>query len=159
MAFYKVCDCGQNNVFAHPGLSPRKCSVCGRSLLDVATQQGDAEVLDAPLPQEVEPMLQQKESGFYLVAVDGSGSFDLPEEGGIVGRSRIGADVLARHLPVSREHFQYVCRGKIGIQLEDCSKFGTWLNGVQLTKGDPTFVKVESIVKLYDFEMQLLRRR
>lgn len=160
MAFYKLCDCGEKNRFAHRGLAPRKCENCGRSLLVFSERDEDDEVEHfdgnrGDIASEVPDDLEVERFYYSLIALDGSGEIILPSAGGIVGRAALGADLLQSHSAVSREHISVVYRGRIGILIEDMSKFGTCVNDEQLVKGTSKFARDGDVVKLYNFELQI----
>lgn len=157
MAFYKLCDCGVKNVFAHRGMAPRKCSDCGRSLLEVS-------VVDEDLIEEDEEIIEQPSEDldvdrFYysLEAVDGSGSIIIPSSGGVIGRNSLGADILEHKKAVSREHIKVTYRGRIGLLIEDISKFGTFVNDEQMVKGSNKFAREGDTIKLCNFELVVRR--
>lgn len=154
MAFYKLCDCGTKNMFEHRGLAPRKCENCGRSLLEFS-------VVDEDLVEDDEELVEEKPSEdialdqFYysLNTPDGTGQIIIPSSGGIVGRNALGAELLEKHNAVSREHIKVSYRGRIGLLIEDKSKYGTFINDEQLVKGTTKFARDGDVIKLYDFEL------
>lgn len=158
MAFYKLCDCGTKNMFEHRGLAPRKCEKCGRSLLEVS-------VVDEDLVEEQEEITDEKTSGdisldrFYysLNTPDGKEQIVIPSSGGIVGRNALGAELLGKHNAVSREHIKVSYRGRIGLLIEDMSKYGTFINNEQLVKGSARFARDGDVIKLYDYELVVHR--
>ena len=160
MAFYKLCDCGSRNIFTHRGLAPRKCENCGRSLLEfsVVDEDDEQDYVDVELaPQNINAPGDLEVERFYysLVALDNSGEITIPSSGGIVGRAALGSDLLQKNRAISREHISVIYRGRIGVLVEDRSKFGTFINGEQLIKGTPKFARDGDIIKLYNLEFQL----
>lgn len=158
MAFYKLCDCGTKNMFEHRGLAPRKCENCGRSLLEFSVVDEDL-VDDEEEPIEEKPSEDIALDQFYysLNTPDGTGQIVIPSSGGIVGRNALGAELLEKHNAVSREHIKVSYRGRIGLLIEDKSKYGTFVNDEQLVKGTTKFARDGDVIKLYDFEL-IVRR-
>lgn len=158
MAFYKLCDCGTKNTFEHRGLAPRKCKNCGRELLEFS-------VIDEDLIDEQEEIITDQPSNdisldrFYysLITPDGQGEIIIPSSGGVVGRNALGSELLEKHHAVSREHIKVSYRGRIGLLIEDISKYGTFINGEQLVKGATKFARDGDKIKLYDFELVVQR--
>lgn len=154
MAFYKLCDCGTKNVFEHRGLAPRKCQNCGRSLLEFSVIDEDLENEPEELVDEV-PVTDISLDRFYysLDTVDGTEQIIVPSSGGIIGRNALGAEIFESNHAVSREHIKVSYRGRIGLLIEDMSKFGTFVNDEQLVKGTAKFARDGDIIKLYNFEL------
>ena len=159
MAFYKLCDCGTKNLFEHRGLAPRKCHNCGRSLLE-------ASVVDEDLVEAIEDVVENQSEDidisldqlyYSLITPDGTGQIIIPMSGGIVGRNALGAELLEKNLAVSREHIKVSYRGRIGLLIEDRSKYGTFINDEQLVKGATKFARDGDIIRLYDFELVVHR--
>ncbi len=159
MAFYKLCDCGTKNHFEHRGLAPRKCENCGRSLLEFSVVDEDLieenEVEDEGTTPSEDIALEQLY--YSLDTPDGTAQIIIPSSGGIVGRNALGADILESDHAISREHIKVSYRGRIGLLIEDISKYGTFINGEQLVKGANKFAREGDIIKLYDFEL-IVRR-
>lgn len=162
MAFYKLCDCGNKTFFEHRGQAPRRCGNCGRSLLEFSLKdEADDESQEAETPseQEEKPAEELSVDSFYysLDTLDGEQSIIIPSTGGIIGRAALGADILENTRAVSREHIFVRYRGRIGILIEDRSKYGTFVNGEQLIKGTPKFARAGDVVKLYSFELKVTK--
>lgn len=74
--------------------------------------------------------------GRYTLLAEDGGRIDIPEEGGVVGRTGLGAEYLASFFSVSRQHLQVMpCSG--GVLLKDISSYGTFVDGRALNKGEP----------------------
>ncbi len=158
MAFYKLCDCGVKNTFEHPGLAPRKCKNCGRSLLQISAVNEDLEEEQEERVEETFAEDLSPDRFYYsLDALDGSGSIVIPPSGGIVGRNALGAEILAKDLAVSREHIKVTYRGRIGLIIEDISRYGTYINDGKMVKGTRRFVREGDIIRLYDFKLAVRR--
>ena len=145
-------------MFEHRGLAPRKCENCGRSLLEFSVVDEDlienqGENVDEKPTEDI--ALDQ----FYysLNTPDGTEQIVIPSSGGIVGRNALGADLLENHHAVSREHIKVAYRGRIGLLIEDKSKYGTFINDEQLVKGTTKFARDGDVIKLYDFELVVRR--
>lgn len=161
MAFYKLCDCGKKSFFEHRGLAPRKCANCGRSLLEFMVID-ETDVLNEEQEEAEDDDNQELEvDSFYysLDTLDGKGSIIIPSSGGIVGRGYecLGSDILQERRSVSREHIYVVYRGRIGLLIEDRSKFGTYINEERLVKNVPKFAREGDIIKLYNYELKVVR--
>lgn len=162
MAFYKLCDCGNKTFFEHRGQAPRRCGNCGRSLLEFSVKdEAEDESPEADVLDEVEekPSEERRADGFYysLDTMDGGQSIIIPSTGGIVGRAALGADILEDNHAVSREHIRVRYSGRIGVLVEDKSKYGTFVNGERLIKGTPKFVRDGDIVRLYSVELRVTK--
>lgn len=162
MAFYKLCDCGNKSFFEHRGQAPRRCGNCGRSLLEFSVkdeaedESPEVDILDEP---EDKPAEELSVDSFYysLDTMDGEQSIIIPSTGGIVGRAALGADILENTRAVSREHIFVRYRGRIGVLIEDKSKYGTFVNDEQLIKGTPKFARDGDIVRLYSVELRVTK--
>lgn len=158
MAFYKLCDCGTKNMFEHRGLAPRKCEKCGRSLLEVSAVDEDSVEEQEEISDDNHSEDTLVEGLYYsLNTPDGKEQIVIPSAGGIVGRNALGAVMLREHSAVSREHIKVTYRGRIGLLIEDISKYGTFINGEQLVKGTAKFAHDGDVVKLYDYELVVRR--
>lgn len=159
MAFYKLCDCGTKNLFEHRGMAPRKCKNCGRSLLEVSVTDEEDEAEEQESAREAEPAEEPEEEQFFysLDTLDGKSRIVIPAEGAVIGRAALGAELLAEHRAVSREHIYVAYRGRIGLQIEDRSKFGTFVNGEQMIKGTAKFARDGDVIRLYNFELKVKR--
>ncbi len=156
MSFYKLCDCGTKNLFEHRGLAPRKCEKCGRSLLEFSVVDEDL-VEDDVIEENPSEDIALDLFYYSLNTPDGTGQIVIPSSGGIVGRNALGAELLEKHHAVSREHIKVSYRGRIGLLIEDISKYGTFINSEQLVKGTTKFAHEGDVIKLYDFEL-IVRR-
>lgn len=158
MSFYKLCDCGLKNIFEHRGMAPRKCKDCGRSLLECSVMDEDA-VKEQEEEQEVLSVEELDIDRFYysLDVPNEKGQIIIPPSGGIVGRNALGSELLANCKAVSREHIKVTYRGRIGLLVEDLSKFGTFINDEQLIKGTSKFARAGDVIKLFNFELVVHR--
>lgn len=162
MAFYKLCDCGTKNYFEHRGSAPRKCSnpECGRPLWDKSVVDedliSDTEILD-DIETDGDTDIALDDFYYSLDSADGEFSIKIPNSGCIIGRAAMGADFLAEHHAVSREHIRVTYRGKIGIMVEDISRFGTFINNENMEKGTRKLAREGDIIRLYNYEMIVKR--
>ncbi len=91
--------------------------------------------------------LQKK--GYVLVSGDGSYRIPVPEQGGVIGRTAIGAHELAHNGRVSRQHMRVVpAKRARGLLIEDMSSNGTFLDGRRLSPGHREFAVVGSEIRL-----------
>lgn len=94
---------------------------------------------------------------YSLNTPNGKEQIIIPSAGGIVGRNALGAELLGKHNAVSREHIKVSYRGRIGLMIEDISKYGTFINDEQLIKGSAKFARDSDVIKLYDYELVVHR--
>jgi len=161
MALVKKCDCGTNNIVENRGNPPRNCSNCKRDLRDYSIIDESEEEVEATseVPEEGnEEAVSCAEIRFFLTAVNGDYSVEIPKEGAVIGRNALCADFLSCHKAVSRQHIKITCKQRMGVIIEDISKFGTFINGEQLMKGAVKFARPGDIIKLYDCEFRLEKR-
>lgn len=159
MSFYKVCDCGKKFSYEKRGQAPRKCDVCTRSLIEVSAIEED--VIDEVNTVDDEEVIKGTSSddisidGFYysLETPDGIHKIVLPSSRCVVGRNALGADVFASNLAVSKEHINVSYHGRMGLIIEDISKYGTFINDKQMVKGVTRLVRDGDIIKLYNFDL------
>lgn len=97
-------------------------------------------------------------SSYYLVAADGRFRIEIPADGGIVGRTGLGAEQLAYNNAVSKQHLKVMINKRLGVFIEDISSFGTRVNGEELIKGNRVLVKVGDHITLYNEELILVGR-
>lgn len=159
MAFYKLCDCGEKSIFEHRAKAPRRCGNCGRSLLEFRVMdEAEDEIQEKEIVGENHDDGLKVNSFYYsLDTLDGENSIVIPSTGGIIGRAALGGELLAPYGAISREHIFVRYRGRIGILVEDKSKYGTFVNDEQLIKGTPKFVRDGDIVRLYSLELKVTR--
>ena len=167
MAFCKVCTCGEKIVFERRLSFPDNCPSCGRKLVDFLTYNED----DPRVEELVRGNTSTNESkdsppdfpldngnntnGYYLKLSNGK-EIHIPNEGGIVGRTELGAEELADFPSVSRQHLRVTIRRTIGVLIEDISSYGTLVDGQRIVKNEPVRVMSGSKITLCNVEAELL---
>jgi len=176
MAFCKICACGNIIKFETRNSFPEQCPNCNRRIRDFITyKEEDPQIsaLQAQLPDAEdtppnEPDLEASDTGdddiiksasavkaYVLVAVSAGYEIVIPPEGGIVGRSGIGAQQLASNEAVSREHLRVTPRKNMGVIIQDISTYGTKLNGKPIVRNTPMRAELNSRITLYNEEFIL----
>lgn len=169
MAFCKVCNCGEKVVFERRLSFPDNCPSCGRKLVDFLTYNEDdprvEEIMkgsttsDTSDTSENERKAISTESGshkkHYILRLNNGKEIEIPEEGGIVGRTEIGAEELAEFPSVSRQHLRVTPRRNVGVLVEDISTYGTLVDGQRIVKNSPVRVADGSKVTLCDVDAVL----
>lgn len=169
MAFCKVCTCGEKIVFERRLSFPDNCPSCGRKLVDFLTYNeddprveelmhgnagsDDTNPKDSALDSPAENGKTSK--GYYLKLSNGK-EIPIPDEGGIVGRTELGAEELAEFPSVSRQHIRVTVRRNIGVLIEDISSYGTLVDGQRIVKNEPVRVANGSKITLCNVEAELL---
>ena len=167
MAFCKVCACGEKIVFERRLSFPDNCPSCGRKLVDFMTYNEDdprvEELMrgkadsyagnDSPLHSSSDSRKAAK--GYYLKLSNGK-IIPIPDEGGIVGRTELGAEELAEFPSVSRQHIRVTVRRNIGVLIEDISSYGTLVDGQRIVKNEPVRVASGSKITLCNIDAELL---
>lgn len=98
---------------------------------------------------EVSRQAVQKWTGYVLVSEDASYRIPIPEQGGVVGRTGIGAHELAHNGRVSRQHMKVIpSRRAKGLLIEDISSNGTFLDGRRILPGQVEFAVIGSEIRL-----------
>ena len=175
MAFCKICPCGNTITFETRNSFPEQCPNCNRRIRDFITyQEGDPQIKillaqfsasektpfdDSVTGAGVAADTDKQNSGtsvYVLVAVSGGYEIIVPPEGGIIGRSEIGAKQLADNEAVSRKHLRITPRKNAGVIIQDISTYGTKLNGKPIIPNTPMYAEVNSRITLYneDFILQ-----
>ena len=173
MAFCKVCACGEKIVFERRLGFPDNCPSCQRELVDFLTYNEDdprvAELLkeheksnnsvvnndnEIPLVNESNANPQR-----YIFRLENGNEIDIPEEGCIIGRTEVGAEMLAEYGAVSRQHLRVTPRRNIGVIVEDISKYGTLVDGQRIIKNSPVRVANGTRITLCNVEMVLIQKR
>ena len=151
MAFCKVCTCGEKIVFERRLSFPDNCPACGRKLMDFLTYNEDDPRVEelmrgsaAGNTSENEGKVVSTQSGshkkHYFLRLNNGKEIKIPEEGGIVGRTEIGAEELAEFPSVSRQHLRVTPRRNVGVLVEDISTYGTLVDGQRIVKNSPVRV-------------------
>lgn len=166
MAFCKVCTCGEKIVFERRLSFPDNCPSCGRKLVDFLTYNEDDPRVEELMKgnatadtSENEGKAISTESGsikkHYIFRLNNGKEIEIPEEGGIVGRTKIGAEELAEFPSVSRHHLKITPRRNVGVLVEDISTYGTLVDGQRIEKNSPVRVADGSKVTLGDVDVVL----
>lgn len=167
MSYCKICSCGEKIVFERRMSFPDNCPSCGRRLVDFLTYDEDD-----PKDQELLDCLTQSQdknnrathsrdiivtrSKKYVLQFVSGAEIPIPDEGGIIGRTEIGAELLADYPSVSRQHIRVIPRRDLGIIIEDMSSYGTLVDGKRIGKNVPVLMKEKSTITLCDLELRLL---
>lgn len=166
MAFCKVCTCGEKIVFERRLSFPDNCPSCGRKLVDFLTYNEDDPRVEelmkgnaASDTSENEGKAISTESDsrkkHYVLRLNNGKEIEIPEEGGIVGRTEIGAEELAEFPSVSRQHLRVTPRRNVGVLVQDISTYGTLVDGQRIVKNSPVRVADGSKVTLCDVDAVL----
>ncbi len=166
MAFCKVCTCGEKIVFERRLSFPDNCPSCGRKLVDFLTYNEDDPRVEelmkgnaASDTSENEGKAISTESDsrkkHYVLRLNNGKEIEIPEEGGIVGRTEIGAEELAEFPSVSRQHLRVTPRRNVGVLVEDISTYGTLVDGQRIVKNSLVRVADGSKVTLCDVDAVL----
>lgn len=91
----------------------------------------------------------------YILKLDNGKEIRIPDEGGIIGRTGIGAEELAEYQSVSRQHLRVTPRRNIGILVEDISTYGTLVDGQRIVKNSPVRVAEGAKVTLTNVNVVL----
>ena len=161
MAFCKVCTCGEKIVFERRLSFPDNCPSCGRKLVDFLTYNEDDPRVEelmkgnaASDTSENEGKAISTESDsrkkHYVLRLNNGKEIEIPEEGGLVGRTELGAEELAEFPSVSRQHLRVTPRRNVGVLVEDISTYGTLVDGQRIVKNSPVRVADGSKVTLCD---------
>lgn len=97
----------------------------------------------------VSSQAESKRTGYVLVSEDGSYRIRIPEQGGVIGRTGIGAHELAHNGRVSRQHLKVIpAKRAKGLLIEDISSNGTCLDGRRILAGQREFAVIGSEIRL-----------
>lgn len=176
MAFCKVCICGNKIVFQNRMGYPDFCPECGRKCSEYETMdendplveyqinmyrsineeknEAPAETFGNESSISVE-QLRPTQSVKYALRLENGSIIDIPEEGGIIGRTEIGGEQLAEYGSVSRKHLKILIK-RTAVLVEDLSTYGTLVNGNRIEKNMPTRVESNSKITLCNVETQLI---
>ena len=166
MAFCKVCTCGEKIVFERRLSFPDNCPSCGRKLVDFLTYNEDDPRVEELMKGNVAKDTSENEGKsvstesdtrkkHYVLRLDNGKEIEIPDEGGIVGRTEIGAEELAEFPSVSRQHLRVTPRRNVGILVEDISTYGTLVDGQRIVKNSPVRVADGSKLTLCDVDAVL----
>lgn len=166
MAFCKVCTCGEKIVFERRLSFPDNCPSCGRKLVDFLTYNEDDPRVEELMKGNVAADISESEGKsvstesdshkkHYVLRLDNGKEIEIPDEGGIVGRTEIGAEELAEFPSVSRQHLRVTPRRNVGVLVEDISTYGTLVDGQRIVKNSPVRVADGSKVTLCDVDAML----
>ena len=174
MAFCKICPCGNVIAFETRNSFPEQCPECNRRIRDFLTYKEDdpqikilvdqytaAESVASDMPKEEidVTIVSEKSSGgvraYVLVSVSKGYEIVIPPEGGVIGRSGIGAQQLVGNEAISRDHLRITPRKNAGVIIQDISTYGTKLNGKPIVPNTPMRAEVNSRITLYNEEFFL----
>lgn len=169
MAFCKICSCGEKIVFERRLSFPDNCPSCGRRLVDFLTYSEDDPRVEALMrensasnaeqaPPQPAPADVEKPSGGYYLRLSSGDEIPIPDEGGIIGRTELGAEALAAFPSVSRQHIRVIVKRNIGVLIEDISSYGTLVDGQRIVKNEPVRVAKGSKITLCNVDAELLVR-
>ncbi|EFF69136.1 FHA domain-containing protein [Eshraghiella crossota] len=166
MAFCKVCACGEKIIFERRLSFPDNCPACGRKLVDFLTYNEDDPrveklIKDSAVSEKFEneethtTVESNSNKKRYILKLDNGKEIRIPDEGGIIGRTGIGAEELAEYQSVSRQHLRVTPRRNIGILVEDISTYGTLVDGQRIVKNSPVRVAEGAKVTLTNVNVVL----
>ncbi len=169
MSFCKICSCGEKIVFEKRLSYPDNCPACGRKLVDFLTYNEDdpkvQELLNSAVkPQDPDSQYAPSSNSFvpqgtkYVLQFMSGAEIQIPAEGGIIGRTAIGAELLADYPSVSRHHIRITPRRNLGVIVEDMSSYGTLVDGKRIEKNVPIRVTENSTITLCDLELNLIAK-
>lgn len=166
MAFCKVCTCGEKIVFERRLSFPDNCPACGRKLVDFLTyneddprveelMKGNASADTSDNEEKAVSTESSSHKKHYILRLNNGKEIEIPDEGGIVGRTEIGAEELAEFPSVSRQHLRVTPRRNVGVLVEDISTYGTLMDGQRIVKNSLVRVADGSKVTLCDVDAVL----
>lgn len=166
MAFCKVCTCGEKIVFERRLSFPDNCPACGRKLVDFLTyneddprveelMKGNASADTSDNEEKAVSTESSSHKKHYILRLNNGKEIEIPDEGGIVGRTEIGAEELAEFPSVSRQHLRVTPRRNVGVLVEDISTYGTLVDGQRIVKNSLVRVADGSKVTLCDVDAVL----
>jgi len=170
MAFCKICTCGKKVIFERRFNFPDLCPECGRRLMDFQTyseedlpaEVDEKNVQDTVAENEVisnNPVVETDNGKIvYVLRLEDGNEICIPDEGGIIGRTEIGAEILAPYNSVSRKHIKIIIRRNIGVMIEDLSSYGTLINGHRIEKNSPTRVETGAVITLCNVKAELVAK-
>lgn len=160
MAFCKVCNiCGKKIIFERPLSFPDQCPTCGGSLLaNYLTYNEDDPRVEELMKGNAAKDISTESGSYkkiYILKLSNGKEIEIPDEGGIIGRTEIGAEELAEFPSVSRQHLRVIPRRNVGVLVEDISTYGTLVDGQRVVKNSPVRVADGSKVTLCDVDAML----
>ena len=166
MAFCKVCTCGEKIVFERRLSFPENCPSCGRKLVDFLTYSEDDPYVEElikgnTIAETSENEREENSTEFssrkkqYVLRLSNGKEIEIPDEGGVVGRTEIGAEELAEFPSVSRQHLRVMPKRNVGVLVEDISTYGTLVDGKRIVKNTMVRVADGSKVTLCDVDAVL----
>lgn len=170
MAFCKICICGKKVIFERRFSFPDQCPDCGRRLMDFQTYSEEDLPAEIEVNQSTETVVENKvinKKPFvetdkvntnYALRLEDGNEISIPDEGGIIGRTEIGAEILAPYNSVSRKHIKVIVRKSIGVMIEDLSSYGTLINGQRIERNSPTRVESGAIITLCNVKAKLIAK-
>ena len=170
MAFCKVCPCGNKVVFQKVYMAPDECPFCGRRLITLPAFNENSEEVKRNLQKYSQSTdenesksydedeydnIQNQDADLYLVSENGERIY-IPAEGGIIGRTEIGAEILAKYPSVSKHHIKVYYTFKKALLVEDISSYGTFIDGRKMEKNISEHVNPGVVIRLcnVDFTLQ-----
>ena len=94
----------------------------------------------------------------YVLRMQNGAEISIPPEGGIVGRTELGAEELAEYPSVSRQHLRVVPKRNVGVLIEDLSRYGTMVDGKRIEKNSVTRVTEGARITLCNVDVTLCQR-
>lgn len=158
----KVCECGEILYFEKVYLCQDPCQKCGRITQSYSTYSADdplvkmlSEKYKSIIRDENKMHYEKREMyestvNYYLVSVRKGYEIIIPQDGGVIGRTEIGAENLADNPAISKKHIIVVINKRLGMFIEDISRFGTSINGRRILKGNKVHVNVDDEIMLYN---------
>ncbi len=116
---------------------------------------GSGRASDGRSGQAGNPGVPGSASRFALQFENGD-QIPIPAEGGVVGRTAEGGELLAGYPSVSRQHVRITPRRSLGVILEDISTYGTLVDGKRLEKREPVLAKEGAVITLCDLPLRLV---
>lgn len=170
MAFCKICTCGKKVIFERRFSFPDQCPNCGRRLMDFQTYSEEDLPAETEVNQSSETVVENEVinkkpfaeinevNTSYVLRLEDGNEICIPDEGGIIGRTEIGAEILAPYNSVSRKHIKVIVKKNIGVMIEDLSSYGTLINGQRIERNSPTRVEPGVIITLCNVKAELIAK-
>lgn len=166
MSFCKICACGEKVVFERRLGYPENCPACGRKLSEFRTFAEDdpmvAELMkekddsaDASITESNSFPGEFNQEKQYVLKLFNGKEIKIPSEGCVIGRTETGAEELAEFPSVSRQHLRVVLK-RVGVFIEDISRYGTLLDGQRLIKNTPVRVADGAKISLCNVDAEIV---